>query len=92
MAQVNPKLMELAPYGVFFLLARIFSSQGLDAFGGMVWYFCTVLVVLFVHDFRYQRHDVVDNSPDLNVHVVTPRRPSELGPSRLLGEDDHTLN
>lgn len=44
-------LMEIAPYGVFCLIAKVASEQGLEAFGKLVWYFATVLLVLFVHAF-----------------------------------------
>jgi Na+/H+-dicarboxylate symporter len=44
-------LMELAPYGVFCLIAKVSSEQGLEAFENLAWYFGNVLVVLFVHAF-----------------------------------------
>jgi len=42
-------LMEVAPYGVFCLLAKIFALQGIGAIVQMVWYFGVVLGVLFFH-------------------------------------------
>jgi Na+/H+-dicarboxylate symporter len=42
-------LMELAPYGVFCLLAKIFALQGFAAIWQMIGYFCVVLGVLLVH-------------------------------------------
>lgn len=44
-------LMEIAPYGVFCLIAKVASEQGFEAFGKLAWYFATVLLVLFVHAF-----------------------------------------
>lgn len=44
-------LMELAPFGVFCLMAKVASEQGFEAFEKLVWYFGTVLLVLFVHAF-----------------------------------------
>ena len=42
-------LMKIAPYGVFCLIARVFSTQGIDAFEQLAKYFLVVLGVLFVH-------------------------------------------
>ncbi|TXS89287.1 dicarboxylate/amino acid:cation symporter [Parahaliea maris] len=42
-------LMELAPYGVFALLASLFSDMGLSAIVDLGAYFLTVLVVLIFH-------------------------------------------
>ncbi|MFK7898789.1 MAG: dicarboxylate/amino acid:cation symporter [Myxococcota bacterium] len=42
-------LMELAPYGIFCLIAKVFAEQGLDAFERLVWYFVCVLCVLVLH-------------------------------------------
>jgi Na+/H+-dicarboxylate symporter len=42
-------LMELAPYGVFCLLVKLFSSMGFDAIAPLVKYFFTVLLVLVLH-------------------------------------------
>jgi Na+/H+-dicarboxylate symporter len=42
-------LMEVAPYGVFCLLAKIFALQGIGAIVQMIWYFGVVLGVLFFH-------------------------------------------
>ena len=44
-------LMEIAPYGVFCLIAKVASEQGFEAFAKLSWYFGTVLLVLFVHAF-----------------------------------------
>ncbi len=42
-------LIELAPYGVFCLLVKVFAIQGFDAIKPMAKYFFTVLGVLFLH-------------------------------------------
>ena len=42
-------LMAIAPYGVFCLIAKVFSEQGLDAFAPLLKYFFLVLGVLFFH-------------------------------------------
>jgi Na+/H+-dicarboxylate symporter len=42
-------LMEVAPYGVFCLLAKIFALQGIGIIWQMAWYFGVVLGVLFLH-------------------------------------------
>ena len=42
-------LMQLAPYGIFCLIARVFSEQGIDAFEKLAKYFVVVLGVLFLH-------------------------------------------
>jgi Na+/H+-dicarboxylate symporter len=42
-------LMQIAPYGIFCLIAKVFSEQGLDAFEKLAKYFFVVLGVLFVH-------------------------------------------
>lgn len=42
-------LMNLAPYGIFALMAKLFSTLGLDAFASLVKYFVLVLVVLAIH-------------------------------------------
>jgi Na+/H+-dicarboxylate symporter len=42
-------LMEIAPYGIFCLIAKVIAEQGLDQFRNMLWYFGTVLVVLALH-------------------------------------------
>jgi len=44
-------LMEVAPYGVFFLLAKVFAEQGFGAIVPLAKYFFTVLFVLFLHAF-----------------------------------------
>jgi Na+/H+-dicarboxylate symporter len=42
-------LMEFAPYGVFCLIAKVFSQQGFGAIGPLILYFLVVLGVLLVH-------------------------------------------
>ncbi len=42
-------LIELAPYGVFCLLIKVFALQGFDAIKPMAKYFFTVLGVLIIH-------------------------------------------
>jgi len=42
-------LMELAPYGVFALLAKLFSEMGISAILDLAAYFLTVLAVLMIH-------------------------------------------
>ncbi len=42
-------LMQIAPYGVFCLIARVFANQGIDAFELLAKYFFVVLGVLFLH-------------------------------------------
>lgn len=42
-------LMQVAPYGVFCLIARVFSEQGIEAFERLARYFLVVLGVLLVH-------------------------------------------
>lgn len=42
-------IIELAPYGVFALLANVFATQGLAAIAPLAKYFGLVLVVLLVH-------------------------------------------
>lgn len=42
-------LMEVAPYGVFFLVAKVFAEQGFSAIIPLGKYFATVLVVLLLH-------------------------------------------
>ncbi|HXH28113.1 MAG TPA: dicarboxylate/amino acid:cation symporter [Candidatus Polarisedimenticolia bacterium] len=42
-------LMQLAPYGVFCLIAKVFAQQGYEAFGHLAKYFFLVLVVLVLH-------------------------------------------
>jgi Na+/H+-dicarboxylate symporter len=44
-------MMEVAPYGVFCLLAKIFALQGLGAIVQLIGYFCVVLGVLLFHGF-----------------------------------------
>jgi len=42
-------LIELAPYGVFFLLVKVFALQGFGAIAPMAKYFFTVLAILLFH-------------------------------------------
>lgn len=42
-------LIELAPYGVFFLLTKVFATQGFGAILPMAKYFFIVLLCLFAH-------------------------------------------
>ena len=42
-------LMQLAPYGVFCLLVKLFASLGFEAVLDLAAYFFTVLAVLFIH-------------------------------------------
>ncbi len=42
-------LMEIAPYGIFCLLARVFAAQGLSAIAPLASYFLTVSTVLLLH-------------------------------------------
>ena len=42
-------LMNIAPYGVFALLASLFTSVSLTTFGNLIEYFLVVLFVLIVH-------------------------------------------
>jgi Na+/H+-dicarboxylate symporter len=42
-------LMNLAPYGVFALLAKLFATMGIGAILDLAAYFCTVLAVLLFH-------------------------------------------
>jgi Na+/H+-dicarboxylate symporter len=42
-------MMELAPYGVFALLAKLFSEMGIGAIADLAAYFLTVLGVLLLH-------------------------------------------
>jgi len=42
-------MMELAPYGVFALLAKLFSEMGISAILDLATYFFTVLAVLLIH-------------------------------------------
>ncbi len=44
-------MMALAPYGVFFLMAKLFTSLDLKDLESLGWYFSTVLFVLFFHGF-----------------------------------------
>jgi Na+/H+-dicarboxylate symporter len=42
-------LMNLAPYGVFCLMAKLFTDMSLSTFGNLIIYFFVVLGVLFIH-------------------------------------------
>ncbi|MCF6288925.1 MAG: dicarboxylate/amino acid:cation symporter [Proteobacteria bacterium] len=42
-------VMELAPYAVFALIAKVFAEIGVDAISKLSWYFITVLIALFIH-------------------------------------------
>ena len=42
-------IMELAPYGVFALVSRIFGELGLDAVGDLAEYMAIIVAVLFLH-------------------------------------------
>lgn len=42
-------LMQIAPYGVFCLLVKLFASLGFDVFTSLLKYFFTVLFVLLLH-------------------------------------------
>ncbi|QJR79465.1 dicarboxylate/amino acid:cation symporter [Alteromonas pelagimontana] len=44
-------IMNLAPYGVFVLMAKLFATIGLETIGGLAKYFFLVLAVLAVHGF-----------------------------------------
>lgn len=44
-------LMQLAPYGVFCLLAKLFANMGFAAIADLAKYFFTVLFVLLLHGF-----------------------------------------
>ncbi|MDF2179969.1 dicarboxylate/amino acid:cation symporter [Aliiglaciecola sp. CAU 1673] len=44
-------LMNLAPWGVFALMAKLFSTMGFDTFAGLLKYFFLVLFVLGLHAF-----------------------------------------
>ncbi|GGF80814.1 dicarboxylate/amino acid:cation symporter [Alteromonas lipolytica] len=42
-------IMNLAPYGVFVLMAKLFATIGLETIGGLLSYFFLVLLVLVIH-------------------------------------------
>jgi len=42
-------IMQLAPYGVFFLVGRVFAEQGIDLLRGLGAYMFCVLFALFLH-------------------------------------------
>ncbi|CAM5224422.1 proton/glutamate symporter [Alishewanella longhuensis] len=42
-------LMNLAPYGVFFLMAKLFTTLGFSTIASLLKYFLVVLTVLVIH-------------------------------------------
>lgn len=44
-------LMEVAPYGIFFLMAKLFTGLGLDAIGNLAAYFLVLVGALLIHAF-----------------------------------------
>ncbi len=42
-------VMELAPYAVFALIAKVFAEIGVEAISKLSMYFFTVLIALFIH-------------------------------------------
>lgn len=44
-------LVQLAPYGVFCLLAKLFAGEGIGVFSSLAWYFATVIIVLALQCF-----------------------------------------
>lgn len=42
-------VMQMAPYGVFFLVGKVFAEKGLDLLGGLGMYMFCVLFALFLH-------------------------------------------
>lgn len=44
-------LMQIAPIGIFCLIAKVFANEGVDAFENLFKYFILVLAVLMVHAF-----------------------------------------
>ena len=44
-------LMQIAPIGIFCLIAKVFANEGIDAFENLLKYFLLVLAVLFLHAF-----------------------------------------
>ena len=42
-------IMNLAPYGVFVLMAKLFATTGLDKIIALAWYFGLVFIVLLLH-------------------------------------------
>lgn len=44
-------IMKVVPYGVFFLLAKLFATMGFTVFDDLLLYFFTVLLVLFIQLF-----------------------------------------
>ena len=48
---VTQILMKALPYGVFFLMAKVTAAQGLQSFGGLIWFFVTVATGLGIFCF-----------------------------------------
>ncbi|HBV75740.1 MULTISPECIES: dicarboxylate/amino acid:cation symporter [Vibrio] len=44
-------LMEVAPYGIFFLMAKLFTGLGLDAIANLAAYFLVLVAALLIHAF-----------------------------------------
>lgn len=44
-------LMEVAPYGIFFLMAKLFTGLGLDAIANLAAYFLVLVATLLIHAF-----------------------------------------
>lgn len=44
-------LMQIAPYGVFFLMARLFTTLGIDAIFNLINYFLVLTATLLIHAF-----------------------------------------
>ncbi|MCB0350731.1 MAG: dicarboxylate/amino acid:cation symporter [Bdellovibrionales bacterium] len=44
-------LMEFAPYGIFFMIAKVFAGQGFSALLPMLKYFLVVVAALLLHEF-----------------------------------------
>jgi Na+/H+-dicarboxylate symporter len=51
MMKVVTLVMDFAPIGVFFLMAKTFSQQGIDLIVPMIGYFSVVIVALLIHAF-----------------------------------------
>lgn len=49
--KVTQMLMKTLPYGVFFLMAKVTASQGLQSFGALGWFFLTIFLGLFTFCF-----------------------------------------
>ncbi|WP_153447098.1 dicarboxylate/amino acid:cation symporter [Vibrio algicola] len=44
-------LMEVAPYGIFFLMAKLFTGLGLDSIANLAAYFLVLVAALLIHAF-----------------------------------------